>query len=93
VEKADMTLHAGSAIAVNPLWALASRLLAGHAGGVIDVAGPPNAGTPTGAVTKKRGGWCEVSVLSHSGKEMSIVAEIARYTATDAHLQSVARKV
>jgi hypothetical protein len=31
-----------------------------------------------------------MSVASHSGKEMSIEVEIARYTATDANLESVA---
>jgi hypothetical protein len=41
----------------------------------------------TGAVTKKKRCWPDVSAVSHSGREMTIVVEIARYTATDAILE------
>ena len=47
---------------------------------------PAHAGG-TDAVTKKIGRCPEVSVVSHSGNEMSIEVEIARYTATDAILE------
>jgi hypothetical protein len=34
-----------------------------------------------------------MSAASHSGKEMSIAVEIARYTATDAKLESAALRL
>jgi len=46
-----------------------------------------------GKQTAKEEGWTEVSVASHSGKETSNAAEIARYTATDAYLGSLALKL
>jgi hypothetical protein len=91
VKKADMPLQLGSALAANPLRALASRLLAGHAGRSRRRV-PAYAGT-TDALTEKRGGWPEVSVVSHSGKEKTIVVEIARYTAPRMRSLSLALKL